>query len=405
MSAFVAAALAILLVLLPIGRTAEAALLAVALAGVVAAWRARGDARAWRAAALALVLFAAYWLPALVSAFDAQPAGKAWSTVAGAVRFAPFALGAVLALRGAPSWQLRLQRASAAIVVLWALDALVQATTGWSFGGHLHVDRVSGVFGDDNLKLGPTLAVLSPFALLVARRDFGRLALLSTWLAVAAAVLLAGARAGWLMFALASVAMAWREAADLRRFALWCSGGFAMLALLGALAYSQSALFAERVDRTLAVVRGDEAALDFALADRLPIWHAAAGMARAHPVNGVGVRDFRYAYREFAGPGDRWVQPGSDTGALHAHQLVLELLSETGAIGLLAWLAGALVAVRAWLRAGRDARALAWPASVALLVMTFPLNTHFAFYSAFWGLVFWWLLATWCAALAGGEET
>ena len=44
-------------------------------------------------------------------------------------------------------------------------------------------------------------------------------------------------------------------------------------------------------------------------------------------------------------------------------------------------------------------------ASVALLVMTFPLNTHFAFYSAFWGLVFWWLLATWCAALASGEET
>jgi hypothetical protein len=29
----------------------------------------------------------------------------------------------------------------------------------------------------------------------------------------------------------------------------------------------------------------------------------------------------------------------------------------------------------------------------------FPLNTHLAFYSAWWGLLFWWLLALWCAAL------
>jgi hypothetical protein len=31
--------------------------------------------------------------------------------------------------------------------------------------------------------------------------------------------------------------------------------------------------------------------------------------------------------------------------------------------------------------------------------MCFPLNTHFAFYSAWWGLLFWWLLALYCAAL------
>jgi hypothetical protein len=31
--------------------------------------------------------------------------------------------------------------------------------------------------------------------------------------------------------------------------------------------------------------------------------------------------------------------------------------------------------------------------------MCFPLNTHLAFYSAWWGLLFWWLLALYCAAL------
>ena len=37
--------------------------------------------------------------------------------------------------------------------------------------------------------------------------------------------------------------------------------------------------------------------------------------------------------------------------------------------------------------------------TVALAVTAFPLNTHLAFYSAWWGLLFWWLLALWCAAL------
>jgi hypothetical protein len=31
--------------------------------------------------------------------------------------------------------------------------------------------------------------------------------------------------------------------------------------------------------------------------------------------------------------------------------------------------------------------------------MLFPLNTHLAFYSAWWGLLFGWLLGLWCAAL------
>ena len=42
--------------------------------------------------------------------------------------------------------------------------------------------------------------------------------------------------------------------------------------------------------------------------------------------------------------------------------------------------------------------------------MLFPLNTHLAFYSAWWGLLFAWLLGLWCAGLfvagipAGEEE-
>jgi hypothetical protein len=35
----------------------------------------------------------------------------------------------------------------------------------------------------------------------------------------------------------------------------------------------------------------------------------------------------------------------------------------------------------------------------------FPLNTHLAFYSAWWGLLFGWLLGLWCAALYVEPQT
>jgi O-antigen ligase len=123
-------------------------------------------------------------------------------------------------------------------------------------------------------------------------------------------------------------------------------------------------------------------------------------MSAAHPLTGVGARGFRYAYPDYARADDRFVDRASDTGASHAHQIVLEVLSETGMLGLLCWIAGTWFALRAWWRADAVARARAFAPALALVAMCFPLNTHLAFYSAWWGLLFWWLLALYCAALA-----
>lgn len=58
----------------------------------------------------------------------------------------------------------------------------------------------------------------------------------------------------------------------------------------------------------------------------------------------------------------------------------------------------------AWRHAGAAARAQAFPATLALLAMLFPLNTHLAFYSAWWGLLFVWLLGLWYAALSVDDQ-
>src|SRR5204862_816380 len=107
-------------------------------------------------------LFACYWLPALLSAPDAVAPDRTWSTVLVDLRFLPFALAMVWLVGGAPRAQMLLREGAALVVGLWVLDALVQAATGTGLGGHWAGDRLSGVFGDDNLKLGPVLAVLSP---------------------------------------------------------------------------------------------------------------------------------------------------------------------------------------------------------------------------------------------------
>jgi len=391
------------IVLLPVGRAAELPLAIGAIGGLVLLALRRVDTSS-AGFRLAIVLFACYWVPALISGIAPVAAEKTWSTVATTLRFLPFAVFAIWALRDARSWPTVI-RATAAVVTLWVIDAYVQMSTGYSLGGAAETERLSGIFGAGNLKLGPVLAALSPFVLLAASERFGWRGLAFAFVFMAMPILLAGSRAAWVMYALVSIAIAWREAPSKRAFALALAGGIALCSVMTAVALRDSEGFGARVQRTLLVLRGTEGAVDDASAGRLSIWRTAAAMWRAHPVTGVGVRGFRYAYPQYAAPHDRFVDTASDTGASHAHQIVLEILSETGVIGLVFWLAGAWLALRAWQRADPAARSRAFAPGLALVAMCFPLNTHFAFYSAWWGLLFWWLLALYCAALGAREDT
>jgi O-antigen ligase len=389
------------LVLLPVGRAlADAALVLGAIGGVVLAWRARATLRAHDGVRLAAILFACYWLPALLSAPGAVAPQRSWETVATLLRFLPFALFAALALRAA-DWP-RLIAGAAMIVVLWLLDAWVQVFTGYSIGGAMSAERLSGVFGA-NLKLGPALAVLSPFVFVAAERRWGARGLAAAFLLLLVPILLAGSRAGWLMFALVALVFAWRATRAPLKFLGWSAAAAVLLALAALAAWHGSGAFDARIERTLRIFGGSTAAVDEASAGRLRIWSTAGRMIAAHPLRGVGVRGFRYAYPQYAAPGDAFVDTASDEGASHAHQIVLEVLSETGAIGLMFWLAGAFVALRAWRRATASARERALAPAMALAAMCFPLDTHLAFYSAWWGLLFWWLLALYAGALAAED--
>jgi len=389
--------------LLPVARSAEAPLLVASVAGLWLAWRERERLAANPGARIAVALFACYWLAALISAPAAIAPAKSWYTVGGALQFLPFAMFAVLALRAAAQWP-RIECAVAMVVVLWLLDAWVQIFTGYSIAGPMEKERLSGIFGADNLKLGPVLAVLSPFVLNIARARFGARGLIVAAVFLLMPILLSGSRASWLMYALVLAVFFWRQARTPARFAAWVLAALAVAGVAAVVADRDSERFDARVQRTLLILHGSMADVDAASAGRVRIWTTALRMAAAHPLAGVGVRGFRYAYAQYAQAGDDFVDAKTGEGASHAHQIVLEVLSETGGIGLLLWIGGALTAIRAWQHAGAPARVRAFAPGLALVAMTFPLNTHLAFYSAWWGLLFWWLLALYVAALSAEES-
>jgi O-antigen ligase len=392
--------------LLPFGRSAELGTGLCAI-GFVLAWRREG-ASLWRdhGVRLLLLLLACYIGAALLSAFNAVVPGKSWSTVLALLRYLPLGGYACYVLRG----ETRLRGfyvAIAAVLAFWLLDAWMQMLTGWSLRGHAEPERISGIFGADDPKLGPTLAVLSPCALWVARERWQRRGLIVGLLLLLGPVLLSGSRAAWLCFALVVLVFLWREAGSPLRFIVACALAAMVLLAAGGIAWKTSARFDARMQRTLAVLGGHEQDLNEAMTGRLDIWHNSLAMIAAHPLTGVGVRDFRYAYPQFAPANDHFMVAencGDGVGACHPHQLVLEILSETGIVGLLLWLTGLSIAVQAWRRAGRQARSMAFPVTLSLGVMLFPINTHLAFYSAWWGLLFAWLLGLWCAALYAANK-
>jgi O-antigen ligase len=124
-------------------------------------------------------------------------------------------------------------------------------------------------------------------------------------------------------------------------------------------------------------------------------------MVAERPLTGVGPRGFRYVYAAYADPGDPFINDTQDEGAKHAHNHVLEVLTETGLVGVVALLAFYAMLIRGWRQAPPARRAVALPFALALLAVLFPLNSNNALYSSYWSQFIWWLVALFCAALAG----
>jgi O-antigen ligase len=296
----------------------------------------------------------------------------------------------------------------AGLTAFWVVDALFQAATGHDVFGYAQIpSRLNGVFGERQLRLGNALPVLAPFLILALRKRTA-LMLLATVMS-GAVVILAGSRGGWVSFGLVCVWLILSET-QRRGVPLWKAGVVAaLIGLVGTFAAFENPGAKQRLDQTLLLFSGDEAKIDQALSLRWTLWKDAFAMIEAHPVNGVGVRAFRYAYPEFAQPGDPFLSidksSGRPTGAFYSHQIVLEVMTETGLIGLAGLGLFYFLLVRNWRLASQERRIQSLPFAMGLLAWVFPFNTHPSFYTAQWSVLIWLMIAMLCASLLPLQKT
>jgi O-antigen ligase len=378
------------LLLLPFSRSAELPMSIMTILGGVLVWK-HGRQAAWEGGARTFsVLFLCLWVPIVLSVPDSLWFKKTLSTAISYPRIYLAGIYLIWMLREDLARQ-RLLKLSAWLLLFWVFDALVQAVVGYDLLGYAYPERLNGLFGLHDWKLGITLAMLSPVVWEYVSRHGAKWQLALAWLGTAAVVLLASNRQSWIVFAVATLLWGWTYARRLGLHPVKLLAPLALAAVIaGAGAYQAYPKFAQRVDQSVAALDFSYESLDAASSFRMHLWSNAVTVLENHPINGAGVRSYRYAYAQYAEAGDPHVSP-EGIGMFYAHQLLLEVGSEAGVIGL----AGLLAFFVVFLRAGRGLsdHPMAWVAWLGALAWLFPVNTHTALYSAYWSLPIGWLTA------------
>ncbi len=260
--------------------------------------------------------------------------------------------------RSAPAWP-----------VLYGLLAgmtLVSLIALWQFAsgqGRINVEgvgRVRAFYGSPN-NLALVLDRVAPLGLALAA--FGtwhrrRLSERTVWWAATAIILAAciltfskGALLLGLPVGLATVLLAgaWRSR---QRWPLWTLAGLAVIGGLGLLLLMRTPRFADLTNL--------DAGTGFF---RIRLWQSAWNMLVDHPWLGVGPDNFLYAYRT------RYVLPDAwqELNLSHPHNIVLDLGTRLGLVGLFVggWALGDAIR-RAW-RLFQRGNAAIWPLALGLL--------------------------------------
>lgn len=393
--------------LLPFSRLSEIPVLILAMTGIVVTLRHRVilSKQPWFIGIT--VLSGLYFLLTLVSALDSYWPQKSLLVSFASWRF--YFMGvAVLwfstlkqsrretGAYSAKELSVLIGKIMAIVALFWCLDAIIQALLGYDlFARKSYPGRLTGIFGD-NVKLGPVLALMLPMVLIWAQQQ-NRWFRWLAFIAMLVAILLSGTRSAWVMMIFIWLLFTWQHLPQ-RRWQTMLKASLMVLAITWTMAILVPD-FKQRIDRSAEVFTAHDSALDYALADRLPIWHSAWEMYKKHPINGVGARAFRKAYPHFAEEDDPWV--AQDGVSLQAHHWVLELMAETGTLGFVFGLA--LIFIYISVVKNKFKQASVWPYATALLAAFLPVVSLYSLFSSFWSICLWWLVIVSLIGVSGED--
>ena len=371
------------LVLLPFSRLSELPLLFLSLIGIIVLFKNFSQLKYNPQFKIATIVFSTYVTMVLISALDSYWQEKSLTVALSSLRFYFSSVALIFYIRAKHAHIIL--KVISLIAIIWAIDALFQYFMGFDLiGRSSYQGRLNGVFGEHHVKLGPVLTLLLPMFLVSVIRQKQIIKWLSLFI-LCITILLSGTRSAWLMMAFTLLAF-WITYVKENRFKLFYKALFASLVLMLCLWYI-SPEFQARIDRSLNALDGTQSGVDFALANRLPIWKTSWNMIEDHPVNGVGAHAFRKAYPEYAEVDDVWQSQGGV--GMHAHHWVLEVLAETGIIGLLLILF-AIFKLYDFLKRYSNG-VYSWAFSVALISIFLPITSTYSIFASFWSICIWFI--------------
>jgi O-antigen ligase len=346
-----------------------------------------------------VTLFLCIWIPMLLALIQAVSFKHSLTTVIPYVRFLFMGIYLISELIS-PTAKKSLLLGIFSMVAFWCIDAISQVLFSIDFFGYPYESRhITGMFYPKNT-IAHVCAGLSPlyFELIRQRYTQYKSALLLLF-PLFIVILLSGRRAAWVMLAVSVTGYLYYFITRKTKFAISTKQivvpGAVLIAVLLAIVVSHGPTN-RKVKVTLGLFSTNYETVDKATARRLPLWLTSLRMARDNWINGVGPRGYRHAYARYAGNEDYW----KETGQTHPHQLVLEVLTETGVIGILGLIFFPIVFYRFVKLSSTDPPLFPW--AWAVVVVIFPLNTHMAFYGSFWSSFVWLLLAL-CFVAANDE--
>jgi O-antigen ligase len=385
------------LVLMPFKRLVGIPVLTMAGLGLWLLAQGRIDWRRESPAWLFSIVFASVWIAMAVSLLDAVEPTQTLRVVVNHLRFYLGGLFIIYALSSSAALGLFL-RLSAWLLIFWLVDAVFQWQVGVDLFGQEPVPRrITGPFGPRSAIFGIVLAVLAPLLVEHARAHWPRWALAALALGTLFVVFVSGTRSAWVC-ALVVVGGYWALSWVHLGRVPWrvTLAGVGISAVLMGAAISASDTLNQRFFDVVHTLSGERLASP--LEHRAWIWRGGWAMFLSQPLNGVGARGFRYAFATHAAPDDPYMAKEPPVVPAHAHHVWLEILAETGVVGLAGLLLAGSLLVRAVPRVPRAKRPLLIPFGLALACVFWPLNTHLALFSAVWSQFVWWLVALYCAA-------
>ena len=369
-----------------------------------------------------IIVFLCLWLPLLISFTDAVNQSRAAQTVLPYLRFMFAGLFIIQELTKNKHRLNFVVYAVFIVVTLWCLDASIQFLMGqnllgypyssWSsysptsapnpsFNGApvYYFSNLTGMFYPRNT-IAHICSILSMFCFFVVYQYAYKYKWL--WLSLIPiffVIFVSGRRAAWVMLALSSFGF-------VIYLCLYSENKKQIFKLIGMIILTTSIVLSsitmlhkptnDRFKETLGLFSNNYELIDKATAMRLPLWETAYSAFKANPVNGIGPRGFRYVYQDYASSNNYWETQ------THPHLLLLEIMAETGGIGLLGYLILCYLLIKNAIN--RKKIKNEFPFLLPVLVAIFPFNAHMAFYGSIWSSVVWWLMAVYFSSIHLSEQ-